>query len=261
MWSQLRGLYAVFRYASPCGQYHAPREIAHGCEEVEVIVSGRGAFTGIDGVIDAGPGSMLWYHEGDIVEVTSDPRDPYETIVFNFVVEDIAVDRQPRHGRWRDPVACAAFCREAFARFHRGDCSMELFCAYHYARLVWEAEQGRLAEPRTPLPLAIQRVRDYIAGHFTEPISLALLAQVGDISASHLHALYKSHTGHSPLQGVIALRIQTARELLVSTSLSVKEISFRTGFPSITHFCRTFRTHVGLTPSAYRQRYNFSLDR
>lgn len=56
------------------------------------------------------------------------------------------------------------------------------------------------------------------------------------------------------MQSVISQRIQRARELLVTARHSVKEISYRVGFLHVTHFCRTFRARVGMSPNEYRLR-------
>lgn len=52
-----------------------------------------------------------------------------------------------------------------------------------------------------------------------------------------------------------AQRIQKARELLETTSLSVKEIAARVGIQDQSHFTRDFKRGHRLTPSQYREEY------
>ena len=48
------------------------------------------------------------------------------------------------------------------------------------------------------------------------------------------------------------LRIQQAKNLLLETSLSIKEISIRLGYPRQHEFTRDFHQHLGLAPTAWR---------
>jgi transcriptional regulator GlxA family with amidase domain len=48
-------------------------------------------------------------------------------------------------------------------------------------------------------------------------------------------------------------RIQRAQQLLDTTDLSITEIALETGFSEISHFTRTFKRGVGVSPHAYRR--------
>jgi LacI family transcriptional regulator len=61
--------------------------------------------------------------------------------------------------------------------------------------------------------------------------------------------------GRTILAEVRRVRVAAARQLLVSTSLSVEEIASLSGFPSADKFGKAFRAETGVTPSAYRLRH------
>ena len=63
---------------------------------------------------------------------------------------------------------------------------------------------------------------------------------------------FKEYTGLSPAQYHIQLRINTAKELLVATNLSLKEISHQLGFDYVDYFFRLFKKKTGHSPSDYR---------
>ena len=93
--AHIKKLEYMLHYQSPSGKYHLPRRINSGFEEIEVIVSGYGEFVKNGRAVRFGPGSSVWYYEGEEVEVTSDPEKPYETIVFAYRMSSIPDQRMP----------------------------------------------------------------------------------------------------------------------------------------------------------------------
>jgi transcriptional regulator GlxA family with amidase domain len=111
-----------------------------------------------------------------------------------------------------------------------------------------------------PVPLnaqAIERVeaaRQYLHAHAAEPVTLAALARVAALSPFYLVRVFKAHVGVPPYRYLTSLRVDRARMLLASSSLSVTQIAHRCGFGSASHFSTVFRSHVGLSPTEYRRR-------
>jgi AraC-like DNA-binding protein len=65
---------------------------------------------------------------------------------------------------------------------------------------------------------------------------------------------FKEYTGVSPAQYQINLRINKAKDLLITSNQSLKEISNRLGFESTDYFYRLFKKKTGYTPSDYREK-------
>lgn len=95
-------------------------------------------------------------------------------------------------------------------------------------------------------------VIDFIHANLHRKLSLAELAELANISVSHLGHLFRTETGVSPGQYLMALRVQRAGDLLKSSILSVKRIMFEVGFNDKSNFVRSFRKAYGLSPSEYR---------
>jgi AraC-like DNA-binding protein len=74
------------------------------------------------------------------------------------------------------------------------------------------------------------------------------------ISYSLFRVEFKRYTGFSPAQYQIELRIRKAKNLLVSTDQSVKEIAYQLGFDSTNYFSRLFKNKVDMTPMEFRLR-------
>lgn len=92
----------------------------------------------------------------------------------------------------------------------------------------------------------------YIHEHFTEELSVPELAERAMLSTYHFIRVFKNHTGFTPHEYVRNIRITTARYLLKTTALSVKDICFRTGFSCESVFCTAFKNKTGMTPAKYR---------
>ncbi len=89
--------------------------------------------------------------------------------------------------------------------------------------------------------------------HLTEPLTLDDLAARASLSPYYFTRLFKKETGFTPHEYLIAMRINSAKFLLKTTSASIKEICFLTGFASESSFCTTFKKWVNATPSSYRE--------
>ncbi len=98
----------------------------------------------------------------------------------------------------------------------------------------------------------IQEAVTWIGEHFAEPIQLQDMAEVAALSPYYFSRLFTKETGFTPHPYLISTRISAAKYMLSTTSDSVKEIGFKTGFTDESSFCSTFRKREGLTPSAYR---------
>jgi AraC-like DNA-binding protein len=92
----------------------------------------------------------------------------------------------------------------------------------------------------------------YINDHFSEPVSLEMLAKNSNMSPYHFTRVFAEETGFTPHQYLIATRINFAKFLLKTTNMPVKEIAFTSGFNSESGFCSSFRKHEQLTPGEYR---------
>lgn len=98
-----------------------------------------------------------------------------------------------------------------------------------------------------------QRLLMYIDAHYTEDLSLEILAREFGVSRFILSRLFseKFHTTFPCY--VNSKRLDYARELLADTSLSITQIAMDSGFGSSRTFFREFQQTFNLTPKEYRQ--------
>jgi transcriptional regulator GlxA family with amidase domain len=78
------------------------------------------------------------------------------------------------------------------------------------------------------------------------------MAKAAGTSVRGLERAFLRDYGLSPQQYLRRLRMQTACQLLVSSSLALAQVADRCGFADQSHFTRDFRSLTGVTPRAYR---------
>jgi AraC-like DNA-binding protein len=99
---------------------------------------------------------------------------------------------------------------------------------------------------------AVMETKLYLAERLDESINLPALAGHFAVSYNTLRRAFKLHTGFSPHQYQLELRISKAKQLLAGTSLTIKEIADQLGFESPYYFSRLFKRRIGLSPEVWR---------
>jgi AraC-like DNA-binding protein len=104
-------------------------------------------------------------------------------------------------------------------------------------------------------PTQFTRVLQYLHQQFQEPIRIAALCSVANMSPRSLHRLFVKHTGDSVSEYLCKLRIGRACMRLAETDLPVSMIAYEVGLSNLANFNRQFRRVRQMTPSAYRRSF------
>ena len=118
-------------------------------------------------------------------------------------------------------------------------------------RCAWAAAE--LPPPETSdarVDVALAYMRDH---YRRADLSALDAARHIGLSRPYLNRLLLESTGKNFAAHLHALRIRDARRLLVTTTLSVKEIAAAMGYPDATRFCRHFKGLCKTTPAAFRR--------
>lgn len=99
----------------------------------------------------------------------------------------------------------------------------------------------------------INEVRFLMIENVEKDINLQEISEDLNIAYSYFRKIFKKYTGFSPRQYHLHLKINKAKELLLETNKSVKEISFELGFKSTNYFGRVFKQKTGKNPSDMRK--------
>ncbi len=112
---------------------------------------------------------------------------------------------------------------------------------------------GAIVPANALSPQRLARVKEYIEANLSRSLSLAALADVACLSASHFGRTFKLITGASPLRYVIGRRVERAKRLLIQHERSIAQIAFDCGFSGQSHLTRTFHDITGITPAVFRK--------
>lgn len=123
----------------------------------------------------------------------------------------------------------------------------------------------KYAMPRTHRPndvskRRLQRVMEYVHEHFTRDLSLVELANVADVSPSHLKTVFRQTTGLPVHQYIIRLRVEYAIRLTLESKLPLSEIAIIAGFANQSHMARLTRRIIGTSPGSLRGRESLNRD-
>ena len=98
-----------------------------------------------------------------------------------------------------------------------------------------------------------QEALSFIEQNYALPITVEDMANRCNLDRSYFGKVFKDMIGQSPQDFLIRYRMSKATSLLVSTSLSIGDISVQVGYPNQLHFSRAFRNIYGMSPRQYRQ--------
>ncbi|SFR56824.1 helix-turn-helix domain-containing protein [Litoreibacter janthinus] len=96
------------------------------------------------------------------------------------------------------------------------------------------------------------RVVEYIEGHLDQKISPADLAADQGMSEAAFSRKFKARVGETPMRFVTQVRLEVASRLLGQGDLSMAQVAARCGFADQAHLSRTFKQHLGISPSQFR---------
>lgn len=99
----------------------------------------------------------------------------------------------------------------------------------------------------------------WIGDNLKSDLRVETLAERENMSVRSFHRRYVATMGMTPAKAVETIRIEAARDLLETTDAAVKAVAARCGFGDEERMRRAFLRAVGVSPSAYRDR--FKLDR
>lgn len=117
-----------------------------------------------------------------------------------------------------------------------------------FATIKYHPFEGKKIEDK------IKQAKLMIFENMHQTISQEEIAQSIGIGYSLYRKKFKEYTGVSPAQYQIQMRINKAKDLLITTNQSVKELSSELGFESPDYFFRLFKQKTGFTPSDFREK-------
>ena len=111
----------------------------------------------------------------------------------------------------------------------------------------------------TPMEQKIYSITSYIHAHYSEELSLELLADKFAISGCYLSHQFKDVTGFTLTDYIQMTRVRNVQSLLINTNAPITEVALPCGFNSFSQFNRVFHKHIGMSPSQYRKQFQIPI--
>lgn len=191
-------------------------------------------------------GEALLYRAGEAHEEHSWQEPPFQSLFVGFEAVDLpacistvtedSAGRLRLLARWlldeRDAVAPEAGAARA---------------------LFLRALLGELVRLSTSLEEPwVRTVRHYIRRHLAQPLTVDMLAAQLGVSKYHFIRRYQAATGLTPMADVRRIRSEAARDLVLSTNLSLKQVADHCGLGNASHFSHVLRRSFGVSPRQLR---------
>ena len=129
----------------------------------------------------------------------------------------------------------------------------------HRLSLTTEVELLEKQASHTALSAAelqrIHTVMAYIVEHFKTGVSLQTAASLAAMTPPAFCKYFKRITRKTFLEAVTDYRIDYAAQQLIHTSHSIAQIAFNSGFNDLSHFHKTFRVRMQVSPLSYRNTF------
>ena len=97
------------------------------------------------------------------------------------------------------------------------------------------------------------RARDAMDRTYAEPLDVARLARIAQVSEAHFIRTFRATFGETPHRYLQRRRVERAMFLLRQTDRRVTDVCFEVGFISLGTFSRTFHEIVGQSPKSFRE--------
>ena len=108
------------------------------------------------------------------------------------------------------------------------------------------AESMRLLATTTERPVSV---------HYVVPEPVSAMLERSGLPSTTFTRRFKRATGYRPMDYVLTLRVEEAKELLERSELSIDEIGHSVGYEDPASFRRLFKRKAGMAPSVYRRRF------
>lgn len=106
----------------------------------------------------------------------------------------------------------------------------------------------RITAYSKPVRLAME----YIENHYSEKITLEVLAEKVNLSSSYLSSIIKKETGMSLAENINKIRIEESKKILLKSNVNVTELAAMVGYNYSNHFARLFKQFTGMTPLKFK---------
>lgn len=223
----------------------------HELYEIEFIVSGRCVQYINNNPIECKPKSIIYITPMDMHSMTI--IEPVQIINLNFGIDCIDFELQK-------------LCDKCMYSHNLSDAYINLLCDEFDTTLEYNLlfqkhllncliaqiiRHARICPKYNNRNIAYEISR-YIQTHYNESITLGILSGAYGYTPNYLSNQFHKTIGKTIKQFILDTRLEHAAKLLLTTTHSVTDICYASGFTSLSNFLRTFKSKYNQSPNSYR---------
>ncbi|GAA0593903.1 Ada metal-binding domain-containing protein [Virgibacillus siamensis] len=106
-----------------------------------------------------------------------------------------------------------------------------------------------------PFQPILEDTRKIIKNNYSQKTSLNEIAAKVGVSPFHLNRVFKKRMGYTPRMYLEKIRVERAKDLLLTSTLNSTEVGYQVGYQSISSFYHAFKRGTGLSPNEFHNLY------
>ncbi len=253
----LRDLFPLFCGCEDCRPGHAYGPAVRGYYLMHYVRSGGGTFSSGGRESRLSEGQCFLIRPNEITFYRADPRDPwhYVWIAFGGEMAPVLLRSAKLDGiSVFENARVSALFEGLFRQMADGELDGEKnelgMLSFLYALFAAFPQSMPAAGQRERY---VRKVKNYVTKMASNPIPVSRLAGYCGLDRHYLCRIFKKETGQT-LQGyVLGYKMDRAKELLLSSSLSVGDIARSVGYADVYNFSKLFKKHFGASPKKLRE--------
>ncbi len=234
--------------SNQCNQWNTQRH-SHNFLELIYFIDGQANIKGEKSEYRASPFNVIVYPEGIKHQELLNMNRHQEIICIGLQLQSpsklktvLSLKDQHNKLRW------------IFSELHHQYCiedEKNHDIIYSLVRLIFFYIQQFLKKGGNTSTNRMEQAICYIRENFHTPITVEQLADFVNVSPTFLNNLFKKETGITPISYVNHVRVEIAKQLLLSADTSITIVCEQVGIEDPKYFSRLFKKIEGITPSKY----------
>jgi len=115
--------------------------------------------------------------------------------------------------------------------------------------IIFQGQKSHEDEP-------VKKAQEFIEANFQERITVDQLASMVAVGRRNLERRFKKATSNTVVEYIQRVKIEVAKKSLESSTENVNEVMYKVGYSDTKSFRVTFKKITGISPLAYRNKYN-----
>lgn len=238
----------------PDKTYEVMRPKDNNCAGIEYIEKGEGTVHLGDKTFYPQAGDTYFLHPKNFQHYYSDSENPWKKCfvclsgsLFDNLVEGYQLNNLC-HFKGLD-IKKEIYDIIELTKNKISDNTDEIICIVN--KILYKMRMHAYMEKNTP-DLA-EKMKDYLNSHVTDKFKIEELCNYISKSKSHTIRIFKDAYGITPYAYVLNKKIGIAKDLLLNTNLSIKQISSNLSFTDEYYFSNIFKNKTGVSPFNYRK--------